>query len=166
MIIYYDNRWNANEWFVLATLAIGYTLLFMFPRRFTVQWSTVYLIYGVFAGLFLDHSISVAPVDFYDVNDNSSYEFIDFLTYVMYGPFTYMFAYLHDRLRIKPSGTPLYVLVWSLFSLGVEWIAVQAGVFHYKNGYQICYSFPIYLLMSSLFLIFLLTVRSRRLNPP
>ncbi|ULL16888.1 hypothetical protein DVH26_22035 [Paenibacillus sp. H1-7] len=153
MIIYYDNKWNTNEWFVIGLLLIGLTLLVALPKRFPLNWSTVYTLYGVFTGLCLDHTLSVNPVDFYDVNDNSSYEFMDFLTYVMYGPFTYLFAYLHDTLKVKPPIDPLFVFGWSLLSVVVEWVAVQAGVFHYKNGYTIFYSFPIYL--SSLYLLFL-----------
>ncbi|MDF2713611.1 MAG: hypothetical protein K0R28_536 [Paenibacillus sp.] len=155
MIIHYDNRWNANEWFVIGMLALGFILLAMPPRRFPVKWSTVFTLYGIFTGLFLDHSISVDPVDYYDVNENSSYEVMDFLTYVMYGPFSYIFAYLHDRWKIKPSQDPLFVLCWALLSVSVEWIAMKAGVFHYKNGYVIYYSFPIYLLMTSLYVLFL-----------
>lgn len=162
MTIYYDNRWNANEWFVIGMLVLGYTLLMVLPRRFPIKCSAVFTLYGIFAGLFLDHSISVRPVDFYDVNDNSNYQFMDFLTYVMYGPFTYLYAYLYDRWNIKPSRVPLYVLGWAFFSMGVEWIAMKVGVFHYKNGYTIFYSFPIYLLLNSLYLLFLHKVKGLR----
>lgn len=162
MNIYYDNQWNANEWFVTGALILGFTLLAVLSRRFPVKWSIVFTLYGIFSGLLLDHSISVEPVDYYDVNENSSYEFIDFLTYVMYGPFSYIFANLHDRWHIKPSRDPLYVLGWALLSVGMEWIAVKAGVFHYKNGYVIYYSFPIYLLMISLYLLFLYKVNGMR----
>lgn len=162
MILYYDNRWNANEWFVIGMLTLGFTLLTVLPKRFPLKWSTVFTLYGIFTGLYLDHTISVKPVDYYDVNDNSSYQVMDFLTYVMYGPFTYFYAYLHDACKIKPSFDPLYVFCWALSSVGVEWVAVQAGVFHYKNGYSNYYSFPIYLLMSSLYLLFLYKMNSIR----
>ncbi len=158
MIIYYDDRWNANEWFVIGMLTLGFTLLAVLPRRFSVKLSTVFTLYGIFTGLLLDHTISVKPVDYYDVNDNSSYEIMDFLTYVMYGSFTYLYAYLHDGWKIKPSWDPLFIFSWALISLGSEWVAVQAGVFHYINGYSIFYSFPIYLLMSSLYLLFIYCV--------
>jgi hypothetical protein len=162
VIVYYDNRWNANEWFVIGMLALGFTLIAVLPRRFPLEWSAVFTLYAIFTGLYLDHSISVIPVDYYDVNENSSYEVMDFMTYVMYGPFSYLFAYLHDRWKIKPSCDPLFVLGWALLSLGMEWVAVQAGVFHYKNGYRIFYSFPIYLLMTSLYLLFLHKVNGMR----
>lgn len=162
MTIYYDNRWNANEWFVIGMLILGFTIVALLPRRFPLNWSTVFTLYGISAGLFLDHSISVEPVDFYDVNESSRYELLDFLTYVMYGAFSYIFAYLHDHWKIKSSHDPLYVLGWSLLSTGTEWIAGQAGVFHYKNGYNLYYSFPIYLLLTSLYMLFLRKVNGIR----
>lgn len=161
-MISYDNRWNANEWFVIGMLIVGAAILTLLPKRFPLRWSAVFTLYGIFAGLFLDHSISVKPVDYYDVNETSKYEFLDFLTYLMYGPFSYLFAYLLDRWSVKPSYAPLYVLGWSILSIGVEWVADRAGVFHYKNGYGLYYSFPIYLLMSSLYLVFLYKAKGMR----
>ncbi|MDQ6418502.1 hypothetical protein RB620_03535 [Paenibacillus sp. LHD-117] len=154
MIIHYDNRFNANEWFVIGMLTLVIILLAVLPRRFPVKWAAVFTLYGAFSGLYLDHTLAVEPLDYYDVNDNSSFELLDFLTYVIYGPFSYLLAYLHDRWKIKPSRDPLYVLCWALLSVGVEWFAMKIGVFHYKNGYNLYYSFPIYLLVISLSLLF------------
>ena len=90
-------------------------------------------------------------INFYDVNDNSSYQFIDFLSYLTYGPLSYLFFYFYDRFR--PVSIPIYILIWTLISLGMEWIATYFGVFHYRHGYKLSYSLPIYLLVQSCWLL-------------
>jgi hypothetical protein len=152
LMLVYDHRFNQNEWFVIISLAAGLTLFWRFKNRFTVKEVIAYFLYSFFIGIVLDHSISVKPFDFYDVNDNSSYQFIDFLTYLMYAPFGYIFIFCYDYFKIKFKYTPLYILVWVSISIGMEFFAHILGVYHYKNGYEIYYSFPIYLLAFSAYL--------------
>lgn len=162
----YDDRFNANEWFVILLLVAGLAVTFSLPRRFPVKQSAVFFIFGLFGGLFLDHTISVYPIDFYDVNDASRYEWMDFLTYLMYSPFSYLYAYCLDKWKIKPAYVPLYIIAWGLISTGLEGLAVLAGVFHYKNGYGIFFSFPIYLIMNSFYTMLLYAIQGlpRRVN--
>lgn len=148
-MIVYDNRFNANEWFVILTLCIGIACIVFFPKRFGRQMTVVFYMCGVYSGFFFDHSLSVMPVNFYDVNDASKFQIMDFISYLGYGPFSYFFFYIYDRLQIRPSRAPIYILVWSLFSVGCEWLAVLCGVFHYQHGYMLAYSFPIYLFVQS-----------------
>lgn len=157
-MIVYDDAFNLNEWFDLLLLGVGLAVMLFLPRIFPLKKAVVFYLYGIYTGLLMDHTISVSPIDFYDVNDTSHFQFMDFLTYVMYGPFSYLFAYIHDRWEIKPSFDPLYVLSWAIFSFIMEWVSLKAGVFHYKNGYQIYYSFPIYLVMISIYLQFIYKV--------
>ncbi|MDQ0198233.1 hypothetical protein J2S10_001374 [Neobacillus ginsengisoli] len=147
----YDNHFNSNEWFIVVGLCIGTITLFFLPKRFPRKTSIVFFTCGVFSGFFFDHSLSVEPVNFYDVNDNSSYQFIDFLSYVTYGPLSYLFFYFFDRLR--PVSIPIYILIWSLISLGMEWSATYFGVFHYRHGYKLFYSLPIYLIVQSCWIV-------------
>ncbi|MNI52696.1 hypothetical protein D3C73_1074980 [compost metagenome] len=100
-----------------------------------------------------DHSIGTPPFDLYDAGDNSTYELIDLFSYFMYAPFGYLFIYGYERLRMLEIMTVVYILFWAVMSAGTEWLAVQAGVFHYKHGYQLAYSFPIYLFLISIHLI-------------
>ena len=146
MNIVYDNKFNGNEWFVLISLITGLLLVWRLKKRFTLKEAMTYFLYSVFLGMLFDHTISIEPFDFYDVNDNSSYQLMDFLTYLMYGPFGYICIYLYDYFKVKPSYTPIYILIWAAISITMEIIATNLGVFHYKNGYKIYYSFPIYLL--------------------
>lgn len=151
MINVYDNKFNLNEWFVIALLTIGLVLVWRLKKRFTAKETIIYLLYSFFIAMVLDHTISVKPIDFYDVNDSSRYAFMDFLTYLMYSPYGYLFIYCYDYFKVKSSYAPAYILLWALVSITMEFIAHKLGVYHYKNGYQIYYSFPIYLMTYTLF---------------
>jgi hypothetical protein len=74
--------------------------------------------------------------------------------YLGYGPIGYFFIYIYDRFSIQKFGTLLYVFVWSLVALLVEYFSVIIGVFHYLNGYSTPYSFPIYLFVQGLLILF------------
>lgn len=150
MTEFYDRSFNQNEWFVIIILAVGMIFVWLSPKRFPLKEAMVYFLYSVFVGMFFDKTISIEPFDFYDVNDNSSYQLMDFLSYWMYGPFGYFFVYYFDYFKIRYSYAPLYVLLWAVFSVIMEFFAQSVGVFHYKNGYSIFYSFPIYLFVLSL----------------
>jgi hypothetical protein len=104
--------------------------------------------------MFLDHTISIKPWDFYDVNDTSAYQFIDLLSYIMYGPYSYIFIYLYVKWNIAGFKNILYITAWSLFAVLIEWVSVKLGVFHYNKGYQMVWSFPTYMIVQSLQVIF------------
>jgi hypothetical protein len=149
-ITYYDHHFNENEWFVLLTLVGSYILATALPRRFSRLETLVYFLFGIYIVNFFDHAISLEPFNFYDVNDNSSFQFFDFLSYIMFGPFSYFFIYVWDKLKLKIKYLFIYVLVWTLASLVAEWIASQLGVFHYKGSFSLYYSAIIYLLVQTI----------------
>lgn len=148
-MIIYDTSFNANEWFIIVSLCIGFACMVLFPKRFSRQVFAVFFMCGVYSGFFFDHSLSVEPISFYDVNDVSKFQVMDFFSYFMYGPFSYFFFYIYDLLQPRSPLIPVYILTWALTSVGVEWLAKTLGVFHYLHGYQLAYSFPIYLLVQS-----------------
>lgn len=152
-MIIYDNRFDLNEIVTLCGIVLGYSFFFLFRKIFSAREAILYLVLGIFTGLLLDHLISAFPIDYYDVNDTSNFEFFDFLTYINYGPYTYFILYFYKRLRVKPNATPLYILLWSIISTLLEFIGVVTGIFHYKNGYQIWFSFPIYLATLTAFIM-------------
>jgi hypothetical protein len=151
-LIIYDNHFNSNEWFILIGLCLGFLLVLLLPKRFPKRLSIVFFMCGVYSGFFFDHSLSVEPVSFYDVNDKSSYQFFDFLSYVSFGPVSYLYFYLYDRIR--PSSVPLYILIWAFIYLGIEGLSDLTGVYHYRHGYKIYYSFIIYLIVNSIWIGF------------
>ncbi|NBD27298.1 hypothetical protein [Paenibacillus glycinis] len=148
----YDTHFDSNEWFVLSGLFIGAVLVVLLPKRFRAKNAIVYYTCGLYTGLFFDHSLGLEPIDLYDVDDSSAYEWTDFLSYVSYGCVSYIFFYVYDRIGVRPSRIAVYVLVWALLSTGMEWLAVQAHVFHYRLGYRLAYSFLIYLIVHSCWL--------------
>lgn len=145
----YDNQFNANEWFVLIAVSVGILVVLVLPRRFTRMQTILFYMLGVYSGFFFDHTLSVQPVSYYDVNDVSKFQVIDFISYWMYGPLSYLFCYIVDWLHIRPSRISVFILMWSLVGFGIECVAVKVGVFHYLHGYRLWYSFPIYLLTES-----------------
>jgi uncharacterized membrane protein len=145
MTVYYDNQFNQNEWFIIILLIATYTWVFLLPKRFPVLLSVIFLLYGIAVGHFLDHTISVPPFDYYDVNDNSSYQFFDFLSYLMYGPFSYSIVYFFDKFNLKKKHILFYIALWSLIALSFEWLGVKFGVYHYNKGYKMQFSYPAYL---------------------
>ncbi|MEQ2529280.1 hypothetical protein EKG37_07460 [Robertmurraya yapensis] len=149
-VIHYDNHFNGNEWFVIISIVVGLLAVLVIPKRFTKKTSTIYLLTGVFFGFFFDHTLSVIPVSYYDLNDTSLFELTDFLSHVMYSSYSYFFFYLYDYLKVKARNSPLYILIWTFISVGIEKISAILGVYHYKHGYTIFYSFVIYLIVHSI----------------
>ncbi len=158
----YDTHFNANEWFIIVGCCLGLGLILFLPKRFSIKNSLVFFMCGVYSGFFFDHSLSVQPVNYYDVNDSSNYQFIDFISYLGFGPFSYFFFYLFDLLRPKIKYIPIYILVWSFFSIILEWCSHKLGVYHYRNGYTIYYSFAIYLLVLSCWCLLYFWVLSQK----
>ncbi len=158
----YDNQFNTNEWFIIIGLSIGLVCVAICPKRFPKQIAIVFFMCGVYSGFFFDHSLSVEPVSFYDVNDSSKFQLMDFISYWMYGPLSYFFFYIYDRLQIKPALAPMYIFVWSFASFGLEWLAVVCGVFHYVHGYKLAYSFPIYLMVQSCWIALYYRIKAKQ----
>jgi len=159
----YDHGFNENEWFVIASILVMNLAIWFVPRIFSKLEAIGYYIFGIYIGLFYDHTISIKPWDYYDVNDSSSYQFFDFLSYIMYGPYGYFFLHFYVKWNIRDLRTIPYILVWSSFSVLMEWIGVKVGLFHYDKGYRMYWSFPIYLLSQTMMIFFYhLIVRNKR----
>ena len=107
-------------------------------------------------------AIGIRPFDYYDVNDKSSYELMDFLSYLTFGPFGYLYIYFYDFFKIKDSYNTIYIFLGTIISLVTEHIAQILGVYHYKNGYTIYYSFPIYLLTLTSYLYLYKSLNSKK----
>lgn len=149
----YDNRFNGNEWFVIAMIVVGALAIWILPKKFTLTQSLFNLLIGVVFGLMFDHTIAVPPFDFYDVGDESHYQLFDIFSYTMYAPFGYIFIYFYKKWGVRGYYTIPYILLWTSMGIGVEWLSVLVGIFHYKHGYQLAYSIPIYLFLQSIHLL-------------
>lgn len=153
-VIRFDHQFNANEWCIVIALLVGFFVVLLLPKRFTKKTTCVFLMCGMFWGFLFDHTLSVLPVKYYIINDSSSFELMDFLSHVMYAPFSYLFFYLYDFFKIKLHFSLIYILVWAFVSVGIEWFCMTVGIFHYQHGYKIYYSFAIYLLVVSFWVLF------------
>ncbi|RAP75735.1 hypothetical protein DL346_09790 [Paenibacillus montanisoli] len=153
------NRFDGNEWFIIITLVITYTLMWRLPKRFSSTMMLMIWAYCLFVSITTDEILAAPPFDLYDINDTKKTDIFDMLTWFMYSPFGYFFLYLYDRWRIRSFSLIPYVLLWSLFSLGFEALAAWAKVFNYKS-WTIAYSFPIYLVVSCLALLYFHFIRS------
>ncbi|WNF22551.1 hypothetical protein [Mesobacillus jeotgali] len=150
----YDTAFNANEWFVIISMIVMNLAIWFVPKLFSKLESVGYYIFGIYIGLFYDHTLSIKPWDFYDVNDNSSYQFIDFMSYIMYGPYGYFFLYFYAKWNINKLRIIPYILIWSAISMLLEWIGLKVGLFHFDKGYKMHWSFPIYLLSQTMIILF------------
>ncbi|WP_408011531.1 hypothetical protein ACJROX_15355 [Pseudalkalibacillus sp. A8] len=160
----YENSFDLNEWYVIISLVLLIILIWVTPKVFSFIEGTAHFVYGVYIGMFYDHTISVSPWDFYDVNDNSSYQSIDFFSYLMYGPYSYFFMYLYVRLKIKGFMTIAYILSWIVLSLFLEWVGREVGLFHYEKGYRMYWSVPIYMSAQILQIIYYHLIKLMRNN--
>ncbi|WP_224724715.1 hypothetical protein [Paenibacillus vietnamensis] len=147
--IVYDNQFNMNEWYAIVLTVIGLAAIRFFPRSFSPLQTTFNLFIGVTLGLVFDHTIAIPPFDLYDFGDQSKYQLFDIISYAMYMPFGYWFIYWHERMRVGGLLTIVYIFVWAWIGIAAETAGVYVGMFHYKEGYRLAYSFPIYLLLQS-----------------
>jgi hypothetical protein len=152
--IVYDTQFNANDWFGIIGLCLGIFIMFILPSRFERKLSILFFLCGITFGTLADHYLGTVPKSLYDTGNTSYFDFGDVPSLLMYGPYSYLFFYIYDLLKIKAKSIPLYILAWSFVSTCIEWIGVQAGVFHYNNGYSLRISFMIYLLVHSFWVIF------------
>lgn len=151
--IVYDNQFNGNEWFVIGVSVIGFASIWLFPKRYSPLQTTFNILIGVAFGLVFDHTLKIPPLELYDLGDQSKYQLMDFFSYMMYAPFGYWFIYLYEQMRMFKIKTIVYILCWAAVAVGLEWLGVQVGVYHYKHGYKLIYSFPIYLFLMSIHIL-------------
>jgi hypothetical protein len=152
VILFPPERFDANEWFIFIVSLIGYSLMWMLPKRFPPSMGLlISLVPLLFAKIF-DTILSLPPFETYYVNDTNKMEWFDLFLYLMYLPFGYFFLYAYDWFRPKPVRTVAILTLTSMLAVLFEWITVKVGVFHY-TGWQIYYSLPVYITVQSLYII-------------
>lgn len=149
-----ERAFNQNDWFVVIMCLLLIGIIFFLPKRFTRPVTCLLLLYSVTVATILDNTIAAHLFDFYDIMDGPAYTFMDLVVYLLYAPFGYFFIYIYDRFQLTGRKAVIYVLLFSLFSLAFEWLCVRFGVFHYKMGYGMYYSYCIYLFVQTLTIFF------------
>jgi hypothetical protein len=96
----------------------------------------------------VDFQLSQPPFDLYYANDTKNYGVMDLGNFLLYLPFSYLFAYLFDKWRIRGVITIFYIVGWTLVGIGYESLTVHFHVFTY-TGWELKYSFMVYFIVQS-----------------
>lgn len=144
---------DLNEWVSIGMFIAGVAVVYLLPNILPIEAKIYSFLFGPFAAMLFDQTIGVPPFDLYDVGDGPHFPLSDMMSYAMYIPFGYIFLHLYQLIGIKGYRSIFYVLFWSFVGVAVEWFSMKVEIFHYKNGYKIIYSFPIYIFVQSVFLM-------------
>jgi hypothetical protein len=149
-------NFDQNEWFVIISLVFLILLLICLPKRFPTSITILIITFSMSLARVVDHLLAGPNINFYDVMDSGKYELFDILCYAPYAPFAYLFVYIYDKWNIKGVKTSLFILIVSLFGIGFEWLTTKPFIDFFKyHNWNIIYSFPIYLVVQPLTLVFL-----------
>jgi hypothetical protein len=151
MILYPPVRFDLNEWFIIAITVLGWSIYLSLRDHFSLIVLIGLWLFNFYLGQTVDFAIGLAPpIDLYDVNDRSQYEWFDL--------FLYCFTYLPEALfvvwgyiRLRPRGWWLaaYLVAVALATTGSEAVAWMCNVYHYK-GWSLYYSFLFYIFWSAM----------------
>ncbi|MED4206313.1 hypothetical protein [Neobacillus mesonae] len=150
---------DSNEWFILISLLITYAIIFLLPKRFPHSVTLIMLLFSMTYAHVIDHTLAGISIDFYDINDVEKYEWFDLIAWFLYPPFGYIFIYFYDKWSVRRTGIFWYILVWAGISLGVEFLSLKFDLFTY-NEWKLAYSFPVYLITLSLYLLFFIFIKN------
>jgi hypothetical protein len=146
-------KFDQNEWFIIVSIIIAYSITFFLPRRFPSGITVLIMLFGPTVARLFDHFLASPKLDLYTLTDTTKYDLFDLITYFLYAPFSYFFVYIYDRLKVKGYWTILYILLCTSFGTIYEWISTLFHVFKY-NGWKLNYSFTVYLLTQCFALLF------------
>jgi hypothetical protein len=146
-------QFDSNEWFVILSIVVSFSLLFLLPRRFPLSISILILSFSIFIARSVDEILAGPKVNFYDVIDSGKYELFDVISYAMYAPSAYFFIYFFDKFKFKGFYLFFYIVSFSLIGWGFEWVCEKFGVFTYIQ-WQLKYSLAVYLVVQPLTLLF------------
>ncbi|MCO7176207.1 hypothetical protein ACFP7A_10000 [Sporolactobacillus kofuensis] len=149
-----DLLFHSNEVFIIITGALAYIVMLRLPKQFTRQQTIIMLLISIYLSALFDNTLCVHPFNFYYVNNTSIPGFWDLMSYLMFGPFAYLFVYIYSILKKNRATYFIYIVVWAIVALFAEALAWHAGVYRYQNGYQMFFSLPIYLLVLTVTMIY------------
>lgn len=147
------HKFDQNEWFILGSIIVAYSIIFFLPKRFPTSLSIILLLYGPTVARISDHLLATAKLDYYRVMDLAKFEFFDLVTYLLYAPFSYLFLYIYDRLKLEGFWILFYIFCCTLAATFFEYINNVLHVFSY-NGWKLFYSLSVYLFIQCLTIVF------------
>lgn len=149
-----EKDFGQNDFFVIAAVIISWSVFYFLPKIFSKQLIVLIFLFSLTISSIFDNSFGADPFDLYDIMDGPAYTGMDLVVYLLYPPAGYIFLFLYEKFQIPDRFLMLFIILFTAFSLGIEWIYHKMGVFHYKDGYSIVYSISIYLFVQSLFVLF------------
>lgn len=152
-----EKAFDLNDWVVLGSIVIVWSLFYLLPKGLLSKQAKIFVfLFSLSISTIFDCTSASLSIDYYDIMDGPKYTVMDLIVYILYMPFSYFFIYLYEFFKIKSYMIILYIIVWSLLSIGVEYFYHLMNVFTYKNGYQVYFSYCVYLTVQTL-LLFLYT---------
>lgn len=155
---------DQNEVILLIMIIMAYLAYFLMKRKpgnLAPQIRILSLLWGLAIGVLYDFTIGGGQTDFYRVNDLNNYEVTDVIYYLLFAPFGYFFFYFYERLKISKKTFIIYVLVWALFGVAIQWLLTKAGILTLQNGYRLAHSFPIFLFTQTITGIYIQMLKSK-----
>ncbi|OLS33688.1 hypothetical protein [Bacillus sp. MRMR6] len=153
---------DKNEIYILVSLVVAYGAFFFLPKRLPREITIMFLVWGFASSTLFDFTIGGGLLDFYKVNDSNKYELSDLLTYFLFAPISYFFIYFYERFKINKNRFIFYILGWALVGLGMEVVSRWMGLTHYQKGYDIEYSFVVFLVVQTTTALYYEFVKSKR----
>ena len=153
------DKFDENEWFILLSLILTYSLIIKLPKRFPYTVTLLILFFGMGYVQVTDHILAGSSYNTYDINDFGSFELFDWIGWFIYPPFGYFFIYFFDKWSIRNKGIFWYILGWSFIAMLVEWISLQFHMFTYYS-WKFSYSYPVYIFTLCIYLLFFLYIKS------
>ncbi|MFD2925137.1 hypothetical protein [Halobacillus naozhouensis] len=156
--------WEAfdkNEIFILILNILAYGVFFLLPKKFTRDIIILLLVWGFTIGVFFDFTIGGGLIDFYLLNDSNKYGLNDVCYYLAFAPFGYFFVYFYEVFHINRATFIWYVTVWALIGIGLHWIFILIDIVNPKNGYQLLYSFPVFLTTQTMTVLYYQLIKSK-----
>ncbi len=156
-------QFDTNEVYLLILLTLVYIVLFLVLRKkiFKPHITLLSLVWGFSVGIAIEFTIGGGLLDFYMLNDSNSYEVMDVLYFLLFSPFGYFFFYFYHRLKINKEKVIFYVLAWATVGVSAHWLFTQLGIITLQKGYHIALSFPIFLVIQTLSVIFYEQIKYR-----
>ncbi|QCJ44240.1 hypothetical protein FAY30_21310 [Bacillus sp. S3] len=152
------DQFDRNEWFIIISLIVMYTLIFLLPKRFPHTVTLIMLLFSMTYVQVLDHILAGLSFNLYDINDVETYEWFDLITWFLYPPFGYFFVYFFDKWSVRRTGVFWYIFLWVLIAIGEEALSLKFNIFTYI-GWKLSYSIPVYFITLSIYLLFFLYIK-------
>ncbi|WP_202914609.1 hypothetical protein [Paenibacillus antri] len=148
-------QFDRNEWYVIGMTVAAYAAVFLLPRKVPVSYMILGLVWGFASATLFDFTIGGGLMDFYVVNDTNRYEIMDLLVYIMFAPYGYFMVNFYEMLGIrKKLWVVLYILGWTIFGTGVQWVSEWMHMTTYQKGYRFEYNIVVFLTMQTVTICF------------